>query len=432
MLSTDLQTSRNEKLLDEVSARWRDIGLSTQPANREKSEAAVRELYAANGMPPPVMLWLGSPRAAATVVRLLKSDLEWPEDLNVFQRKVWEDVFRASVRQIESRMGADKWAQIRSGIKKRAIHEIESRYGQYMESQVKIIFAERLGIAAWRYLREMVGNPLHEKLRIETEERAKSRIGKTVSSEVSGHLYQRLVPQLTQQVWQPVAEPLRIAIAANNGILQTGVQQWNCSFGLHDAPWIAYYDFLARAGVIGGEPLEPVRSLAEHCGWWWPYENLCLLSERPNILKRDNRGRLHNENGMAVGFPDGWGLYAWNGILVPEDVIVLSEPISFERIEAEPNAEIRRVLIERFGLDNYLRAGKCLKLHQDETGTLYRMNLPGDEPILVVQVINSTAEPDGSFNEYFLRVPPGITRARQGVAWTFGLSEDEYYPLAES
>jgi hypothetical protein len=81
---------------------------------------------------------------------------------------------------------------------------------------------------------------------------------------------------------------------------------------------------------------------------------------------------------------------------------------------------------------HFLRAGNCIKLHSDETGTLYRMNVPGDEPILVVQVINSTPEPDGSFNEYFLRVPPSIARARQGVAWTFGLSEEEYYPIAES
>ena len=71
-------------------------------------------------------------------------------------------------------------------------------------------------------------------------------------------------------------------------------------------------------------------------------------------------------------------------------------------------------------------------MHQDSSGILYRMNLRGDEPILVVRVVNSTAEPDGTFNEYFLRVPPNIIRAKQAVAWTFGLTEEEYEPLAET
>jgi hypothetical protein len=149
-------------------------------------------------------------------------------------------------------------------------------------------------------------------------------------------------------------------------------------------------------------------------------------------VHRDNRGLLHNETGMAIRYSDGWGYYAWHGIIVPEYVVLLPEPIDVEMINNEPNAEVRRVLIERFGLDNYLKAGNVVKIHQDECGILYRMYLRGDEPILVVRVINSTAEPDGIFKEYFLRVPPNMLRARQAVAWTFGLTEEEYFPLAET
>jgi hypothetical protein len=56
----------------------------------------------------------------------------------------------------------------------------------------------------------------------------------------------------------------------------------------------------------------------------------------------------------------------------------------------------------------------------------------GDEDVKVVKVINSTAEPDGTFKDYFLRVPPGTRTARAGVAWTFGLTEDEYEPSEET
>jgi hypothetical protein len=50
----------------------------------------------------------------------------------------------------------------------------------------------------------------------------------------------------------------------------------------------------------------------------------------------------------------------------------------------------------------------------------------------MVKVINSTAEPDGTYKEYFLRVPPDVSSAREGVAWTFGLEPHEYAPAVES
>jgi hypothetical protein len=56
----------------------------------------------------------------------------------------------------------------------------------------------------------------------------------------------------------------------------------------------------------------------------------------------------------------------------------------------------------------------------------------GEEPITMVEVINSTPEPDGGRKTYFLRVPPRTETARAGVAWTFGLTPEEYRPSAES
>ena len=50
----------------------------------------------------------------------------------------------------------------------------------------------------------------------------------------------------------------------------------------------------------------------------------------------------------------------------------------------------------------------------------------------MVEVQNSTPEPDGSIKTYFLRVPPATRTAREAVAWTFGLGAVEYRPAAES
>lgn len=68
----------------------------------------------------------------------------------------------------------------------------------------------------------------------------------------------------------------------------------------------------------------------------------------------------------------------------------------------------------------------------DEYGSLYRKELRHDEPLLIVRVTNATPEADGTFKDYFLRVPPHIETAKEAVAWTFGLTEREYAPEQES
>ena len=51
----------------------------------------------------------------------------------------------------------------------------------------------------------------------------------------------------------------------------------------------------------------------------------------------------------------------------------------------------------------------------------------------VVEVVNATPEPDGSYRHYFLQVPPGVRTAREAVAWTFGFeSAREFTVTVES
>ena len=57
------------------------------------------------------------------------------------------------------------------------------------------------------------------------------------------------------------------------------------------------------------------------------------------------------------------------------------------------------------------------------------MRLDG-ERAQVVEVVNATPEPDGSYRRYFLRVPPQVRTAREAVAWTFGFEDAERFIVA--
>jgi hypothetical protein len=56
----------------------------------------------------------------------------------------------------------------------------------------------------------------------------------------------------------------------------------------------------------------------------------------------------------------------------------------------------------------------------------------GDEPIVMIEVVNRTRDPDGGFKRYWLRVPPTVQTAREAVAWTFNMPAEQYAPEIET
>ncbi|MFE3771750.1 DUF6745 domain-containing protein [Streptomyces sp. NPDC059122] len=195
--------------------------------------------------------------------------------------------------------------------------------------------------------------------------------------------------------------------------------------GQHDAPWLAAF------GTADGR-LAGLAAVARSAGWWWPYEKVALVAERPTELHRDEAGRLDRGDGPALAFPDGFALHAWQGMPVPAAFLDELGSLTPQRIRAEENAELRRVMLEFYGYDRYLEESGARPSGRDETGVLWRIDLADDEPVVMVEVVNSTPEPDGTHRTYWLRVPPRTRTARQGVAWTFGLTEESYAPALET
>jgi len=89
-------------------------------------------------------------------------------------------------------------------------------------------------------------------------------------------------------------------------------------------------------------------------------------------------------------------------------------------------------MLDRFGIQRFLLGLQAKPTQTDTCGTLYRVDLPNDEPLVLVRVVNSTPERNGKFKHYFLRVPPDLTTARAAVAWTFSQTAEQYAPHIET
>ena len=200
---------------------------------------------------------------------------------------------------------------------------------------------------------------------------------------------------------------------------------WQSCYGNHDAHWLGFYDFFREAVSLKKET-EKISGLiaqAKAAGWFLPYQNICWVSERPNIMRLDDRGRLHCTTGPALTYPDGWAIYSVHGIRVPEEIIENPSSLTVEKIENEVNAEIRRVMIDLYGPARYLLdtgaqvVDQCPADHPMvglRTAKLLRKEVPDDETIVYIDLLNSTPEPDGSVRRYQLRVDPTAYGGRAG------------------
>jgi len=163
------------------------------------------------------------------------------------------------------------------------------------------------------------------------------------------------------------------------------------------------------------------------------HRDFAFVSDLPVRLLLNDQGRPHASDGPCCQWADGTALYAVHGMPVPAHLFEHPEALTAEAIEGQRHAELRRIMIERYGTGRFMRdSGARVADHDPHFGTLYRKELLGDEPIAMVAVRNATPEPDGRYRKFFLRVPPSTATARAAVAWTFGLDAGDYAPLVET
>ena len=90
------------------------------------------------------------------------------------------------------------------------------------------------------------------------------------------------------------------------------------------------------------------RSILENCGLMFLHEKTCYVCDRPRILSLNNSNYLHGEGKPAMQFADGFSIYAYHGILLPEDYgKLLPSQWPSEWLSSEDNSTLRQAILEK-------------------------------------------------------------------------------------
>lgn len=164
--------------------------------------------------------------------------------------------------------------------------------------------------------------------------------------------------------------------------------------------------------------------LVNYCNWILPYEKICIICDRPTKLHFDNENRLHAEGKPAIEFADGYSLYSYHGVTLPEKYGKI-HPHFWESqwLLSENNAELRRVLIQGIGYDRIASELQARELDAWAEYSLLKIDADvDDEPI---HLLKMTCPSTGFIHA--LRVPPDTQSAREAIRWVnWGIDPEEF------
>lgn len=198
-------------------------------------------------------------------------------------------------------------------------------------------------------------------------------------------------------------------------------------WGSQESYWIAFYLFCQHIGVeYKGEDSELLgywAEIAQSCSWWYPFKEACFICDRPQEIHmlEDNR-TLHNEDGMAVRFRDGFGFYALNGVRVPDWIVTTpSNELDARRILALDNVEQRTQGIKKAGIHNFLEHFNAKKIHRWNDYELFLLTIEGNEVGPYLKMVNPSTgeihvEGVGDAEKYEFK-DPTIDTCQKALAW---------------
>ncbi len=116
----------------------------------------------------------------------------------------------------------------------------------------------------------------------------------------------------------------------------------------------------------------------------------------------------------------------WRGVRVDERIALRPHELTAREALQEPNAERRRVMIERMGALRFVREADPAVLDEDRDPggerRLLRIELEEDEPL-----VGLFCQCPSTGRQYLIRVPPQMKSCHQAAAWIAGFDEPSLY-----
>ena len=380
-------TKEQKERMPEYRDKWMAIGLSTDPADRSTAEKGIKEVYSNAGIKSvPKIIWCGSPLSSgitkSIVLNLKKLDVGDSVKDSVGD-SVWDSV-RASVR---ASVGDSVWASIGDSVGDSVWDSVGASVGDSVKDSV--------GDSVWASVWDSVGASVRASVW--------DSVGASVRASVRDSVWDSIWDSVGASVWDSVKDSVRDSI-----------------WGQHDANWLGFYDFFNNVLKLERqtEKLSGLWTVAQSAGWFIPYENICWISERHNVCKLE-KGKIHNEGGPAIQYPDGFSIWGLNGVRVSQEIAETPfNELDSRLILTEQNAEVRKEIVRKIGIERVCRDLNAECVDKEGEYELLLLNLQDGRKRPYLKMTNPSIE-----CYHVEGVHPDCDTVEKALKWRNGSSE---------
>jgi hypothetical protein len=230
-------------------------------------------------------------------------------------------------------------------------NHLGSQLGRQLESQL----VNQLGSQLVNQVNMQLDNPLRQQLESQLgkqlENQIEKRLEKPLRLQLENQLQSYLESQIESQLRSLFGNCVESELwAARGSCLDFCINVLNCD---HDErKWKAF------------------QLLVKHCGWIFPFENTCVVCAPPIKLCFDGEQRLHALGKPAIEFADGFSVWVYHGVRLPEKYGKL-HPTQWQAqwLLEEDNQEVRQVLVQNISYTRIPQDLQATKLDIEQEST---------------------------------------------------------------
>ena len=260
----------------------------------------------------------------------------------------------------------------------------------------------------------------------------RDNIGDNISANIGANIRDNIGDNISANIW----DNIRANIGANKLEYHSTGYYGNVS----DYGWVAWIDYFFQMGLIVSDKrceFEKFKELILSGVFEMiQFDGMCIVSDMPTKLVRNPDGRLHNPNGHAVEFKDGYCQYYINGRHLPSWIWEKAKAgeITREMFLNETNAEIKGGIYEVMGQKRMM---DLLGAHEIDTQQIVHRN--GDiETVTLLKTSETFAEINNqpfawvkmicpsTGSQYLIGCEPHHTNALEAIASLSPLKAREY------
>jgi uncharacterized protein DUF6745 len=323
--------------------------LSATPPSDAAVEAYLGQAYGVVGLEPPRVRWFDSPIAFA-----LAPDLP-PQRLELL---------------------------VRTSVEARVAAACAERVSESLWTALSIRLHDPISDAVWSAVGRLI------------EQAAFAQIGQADHPPTYRRDDHLRIPTLHADLWELAGKSFWDTAKRSLPMpfVERRIRAEDSAQAYRSAVWFA--QAMSFAHILGPHDLLPLARFNELVSGYRLGRQEAWLVRKPIRLARDERGCLHSEDGMALRYRDGWGVYAWHGRCVSEHFILRPETLTLEDWLRERDEDDRRAIQERIGHRRFSELVGGLRIHDERlmvdlgqgqqlepTGyACYRRGDPGEPP----------------------------------------------------